>query len=55
MSVSRGRKLKQMTTPQTDDVFFMNLDEAKRAIMSEYDEYGEKVERRYQRRAKLAN
>lgn len=55
MSASRGRKLQQMTTPDTHDVFFMDLSEAKQALMKEYDEFGEKIERRYKRRAKLAS
>lgn len=46
MSRSRGRKLKSLVAKQSEysDVFFMSLDEAKRAIGEQYEFLADRYE-----------
>lgn len=52
MSQSRGKKLQALTQPEIENVFYMSLDEAKKAIASKYDYFAESYERRFAKRAK---
>ena len=48
MSKSRGRKIKTLGQNRSDtEVFWMSLDEAKRAIADRYEFLAERYERRY--------
>ncbi|HSX14553.1 MAG TPA: hypothetical protein VLE72_01405 [Candidatus Saccharimonadales bacterium] len=48
MSKSRGRKIKTINAGRSDsDVFWMSLEEAKRAIADKYEFLAERYERRY--------
>lgn len=50
MSKSRGRKIKATSTGRPDnEVFWMSLEEAKRAIADKYEFLAERYERRYPR------